>query len=309
MARAGAARRAGGGFEPASWDIVARSNPATRRKEESVANDSIDRIRSATFPLARRGYEKREVDRFLDELADWLEGGGGDEARTELVRRDLQRIGQQTAKILTDAHDAGERIKGEAGEEARKVTGAAGADAKRRRDEADRYAAETRAAADDDAKRARAEAEDHSKRVRGEAEAYSMQARTEAEAYAKSTRERADAYAAKVREEVDEAATRIRSRAERDAEQALAKARREADRVVAEGNQRRAGIEKLISDLEEHRDGVVADIDRLSSALAGTVTQHRRVPADGTEGERAAARGAPPPAAARKPRPDQSTPA
>ena len=34
--------------------------------------DSIGRIRSATFPVGRRGYEKREVDRFLNKLADWL---------------------------------------------------------------------------------------------------------------------------------------------------------------------------------------------------------------------------------------------
>jgi DivIVA domain-containing protein len=274
-----------------------------------VATDSIDRIRSATFPLARRGYEKREVDGFLDELADWLEAGGADEARTELVRRDLQRIGQQTAKILTDAHDAGERLKAEAAEEARKVTAAATAEAKRRRDEADRYATETRASADDDAKQMRAEADDYSKRARGEADAYSAQGRTEADAYAKSTRERADAYAAKVREEVDEAATRIRSRAERDAEQALAKARREADRVVAEGNQRRAGIEKLISDLEQHRDGVVADIDRLSSALAGTVTQHRRTPASEEAEQAAPAAGGPARSTAQKPRSGQRAPA
>ena len=51
--------------------------------------DSIDRIRSATFPVGRRGYEKREVDRFLNKLADWLETGGGDQTRAELVRREL----------------------------------------------------------------------------------------------------------------------------------------------------------------------------------------------------------------------------
>ena len=68
--------------------------------------DSIDRIRSATFPVGRRGYEKREVDRFLNKLADWLETGGGDQTRAELVRRDLERIGEQTGRIITDAHDA-----------------------------------------------------------------------------------------------------------------------------------------------------------------------------------------------------------
>jgi DivIVA domain-containing protein len=257
------------------------------------SGDSIDRIRSATFPLARRGYEKREVDRFLDEVADWLESGGADQARTQLVRRDLQRIGQQTAKILTDAHDAGEGIKAEAADAAKKSASAAADEAKRLREEANRYASETRAAADADAKRVRAEADDYSREVRADVDAYSTQARTEADAYAKSTRERADAYAAKLREEVEEAAAGIRSRAERDAEQALAKARKEAERVIAEGNRRRAGIEKVISDLAARRDSVVGDIERLSSELAGAATQHRRPPSEERAREEQPAGGQP----------------
>src|SRR5215207_2474969 len=33
----------------------------------------IDRIRVPGFALARRGYDKHKVDRFLGRLADWLE--------------------------------------------------------------------------------------------------------------------------------------------------------------------------------------------------------------------------------------------
>jgi DivIVA domain-containing protein len=86
-----------------------------------VDRDSIDRIRSATFPVGRRGYEKREVDRFLNKLADWLETGGGNQTRAELLRRDLERVGQQTGKILTDAHDVAEQVKAEAEREARGI--------------------------------------------------------------------------------------------------------------------------------------------------------------------------------------------
>ena len=58
--------------------------------------DSIERIRTATFGVARRGYDKRQVDRFLEQLADWLETGGGDDARSEVVRTELERVGEQT---------------------------------------------------------------------------------------------------------------------------------------------------------------------------------------------------------------------
>lgn len=83
--------------------------------------DSIDRIRSATFPIGRRGYEKREVDRFLNRLAEWLETGGGDPTRAELVRRELERIGEQTGRILTDAHDVSEQLRAEAEREAKRI--------------------------------------------------------------------------------------------------------------------------------------------------------------------------------------------
>ena len=62
--------------------------------------ESIERIRTATFGVSRRGYDKRDVDRFLERLADWLETGGGDEARSEVVRTELERIGEQTGQIL-----------------------------------------------------------------------------------------------------------------------------------------------------------------------------------------------------------------
>jgi DivIVA domain-containing protein len=117
-----------------------------------VDRDSIDRIRSATFPVARRGYEKREVDRFLNKLAEWLETGGGDQARAELVRRELERIGQQTGKILTDAHDLGEQLYAEAEREAQRIVQEAQgraaqtiAEAKRIVDEANQRRAEIEA--------------------------------------------------------------------------------------------------------------------------------------------------------------------
>src|SRR5205814_830532 len=70
-----------------------------------VDRDNIERVRSATFPVARRGYDKREVDRFLTSLAEWLETGGADQSRNDVIRRELERVGEETGRILTEAHD------------------------------------------------------------------------------------------------------------------------------------------------------------------------------------------------------------
>jgi DivIVA domain-containing protein len=204
-----------------------------------VDRDSIDRIRSATFPVGRRGYEKREVDRFLNRLADWLETGGADQTRAELVRRELERVGEQTGKILTDAHDAGEQVRADAEREAQRVAEEASARAEQTRAAADEHAAETRATA-----------------------------------------------------------AQIRSVADREAEETVAKARAEAKQLVDEANQRRRDVEAVISDLEARRDTVVADMQRLSSELAGTATEHRPA-AEPAPSEPGPARSA----GARKPQP------
>ncbi|MGI8461854.1 MAG: DivIVA domain-containing protein, partial [Solirubrobacterales bacterium] len=47
--------------------------------------NGIEKIRTATFTLVRRGYEKREVEQFLNQIAEWLETGGGDQERSAIV--------------------------------------------------------------------------------------------------------------------------------------------------------------------------------------------------------------------------------
>jgi len=79
---------------------------------------TIDRIRRKTFPMARRGYSKRAVETFLDQLASWLETGEGDPARAEVLRRELVRVGHRTAAILHEAERAAAQVRAEAEREA-----------------------------------------------------------------------------------------------------------------------------------------------------------------------------------------------
>jgi DivIVA domain-containing protein len=107
--------------------------PSGDPKDEGagVEQHTIDRIRSATFKEARRGYERREVDNFLAGLADWLEGGGGDQVRSETVKRELERIGEKTANILAAAEDTAESLRREADEETIRLIESAKAKARR----------------------------------------------------------------------------------------------------------------------------------------------------------------------------------
>lgn len=92
---------------------------------------TIERIRSATFKEARRGYERREVDNFLAGLADWLEAGGSDQVRSETVKRELERVGEKTSNILSAAEDTAENLRREAEEKARNIIESAQAKSRR----------------------------------------------------------------------------------------------------------------------------------------------------------------------------------
>ena len=81
-------------------------------------------LRTITFSDERKGFDKREVREFLAEVAEWIEGGGGD-----VVRRRLERIAQKSANMLADAEDGAEGLRREAEQEARALIDNAKADA------------------------------------------------------------------------------------------------------------------------------------------------------------------------------------
>lgn len=236
-----------------------------------MEQDSIERIRSATFSVGRRGYEKREVDTFLARIADWLEAGGGDVARSETIKRELERIGERTGKILGAAEEAAEAIRGDAQAEATDLMEEARTRAEAIRVSADKYAKETR----DDA-------DAYAEKLRSEADAYSQPTRDEADSYAETTRAEAESYAADARETAEIKAAEMIEDAKRRAGETLAEAMAKAKGLVEEGTRRRRETETVISDLEKRRDGVLAGIEQLTTQLAGAATQHRPEKGDDT---------------------------
>jgi len=135
-----------------------------------VDQTSLDRIRNATFPTARRGYDKHEVEKFLGRLADWLETGGGDESRSDAVKKELERVGQRTGAILAQAEDSAQQIRAEAEEEARGTINSANLQATETRSEAENYATETKTAAERESRDAIEAAQAQARRIVAEAE-------------------------------------------------------------------------------------------------------------------------------------------
>ena len=150
-----------------------------------VDQTSLDRIRNATFPSARRGYDKHEVEKFLARLADWLETGAGDESRSDVVKRELEKVGERTGAILAQAEESAQQIRAEAEEEAHGTVNTANLQAAETRSEAGQYASETRTSADSYAQQTRQSAEQEAAETRAEAEKQARETIATAEAQAR----------------------------------------------------------------------------------------------------------------------------
>jgi DivIVA domain-containing protein len=150
-----------------------------------VDQTSLDRIRNATFPSSRRGYDKHEVEKFLARLADWLETGAGDESRSDTVKRELERVGQRTGAILAQAEESAQQIRAEAEEEATGTINTANMQATETRAETDKYASESRMSADAYAQQTRQDAEQETAETRQKAEEDARETIAAAEAQAR----------------------------------------------------------------------------------------------------------------------------
>jgi DivIVA domain-containing protein len=119
----------------------------------------ITKIRSASFDSVRKGYDPAQVKRFLDAVADWLEGLGlGDADRGEM-RRELAWVGERTSEILTKAEETASELREQGQSEAQMLV------------------TEARTASE----RMRAEADEESRRVRADAAAEAEETLTAAE--------------------------------------------------------------------------------------------------------------------------------
>jgi DivIVA domain-containing protein len=69
-----------------------------------------ERLRSASFPLAVRGYDRRAVDEFIQELRELVAELESTQTREGVVQRALDEVGEETAGILQRAHETADEL-------------------------------------------------------------------------------------------------------------------------------------------------------------------------------------------------------
>lgn len=129
----------------------------------------FEQLRVSGFTMTRRGYDKREVDRFLDSLAEWLETDAANELGDQAVQRKLELVGKSTAHILLTTEKESQELKRTVQAECDDVRQKADAAAKDTRHQADEYSSATRTKADEYSSNLRAKTEEEAQRAKAAA--------------------------------------------------------------------------------------------------------------------------------------------
>jgi DivIVA domain-containing protein len=133
-----------------------------------------ERVRAASFRVARRGYDRDEVDAFLAWLADQLRsaevGGAGADLDPDAVRRELERVGESTGAILRAAEQTARELRGAAKRDADHQLSSAREEAESVRTQAEEFASTTREEAAEAARTVRLESDQRATEAVREAE-------------------------------------------------------------------------------------------------------------------------------------------
>ena len=115
--------------------------------------NDIDRLREPGFTVARRGYERHEVDRLLASLVDWLETDAPKDLGELAIKRKLEFVGKSTSRILLTTEQEAAQLRRRTQDECGELRAEAEAAALGKRQAADEHAQKVRAKADEDARR------------------------------------------------------------------------------------------------------------------------------------------------------------
>ena len=132
--------------------------------------NEIERLRIDGFTVARRGYDRREVDKFLGALLDWLETDAPRDLGGMAIKRKFELAGKSTAQILLTTENEAEQMVRQTEEECADLRSQAEAASREARRAADEHAAKVREKADEDARRTGEAANAKAKRVVEEGE-------------------------------------------------------------------------------------------------------------------------------------------
>jgi DivIVA domain-containing protein len=188
-----------------------------------VRDAMAEEIRDPSFSSSIRGYDRQDVDRYVERVNQLIAELQISVSARAAVRHALERVGEQTSGILQRARETAEEITSSAREEADETIGRANAEAgdivARAEREAGQIATQASAEAEQTITAARADARELLERAREEAESTVARARDDAEAHVRqaedeigSLRDEADSTMRTLQVEIEAIAEQRRAR-------------------------------------------------------------------------------------------------
>ena len=101
---------------------------------------TVEKVNSAVFPLALRGYDRAAVDQHLAEVAQLVAELEATQSREGIIQRALDEVGEQTSSILQRANETADELAAQSRAQAEGRIQRAEREAEMIRQEADRYA-------------------------------------------------------------------------------------------------------------------------------------------------------------------------
>lgn len=231
-------------------------------------------LQAPDFPVALRGYDRVQVDEYVQQLAARL-----DEANRRAAAAERQLAdGQGRSPGQADAYAAiGARVTA--------ILQAAEEESARMRSDADAYARQAVGDADSRTQQLRSATEQRTQRLQAEAETSARELVTKAQTEAQraqqaaaAAREEEGRALATARKQAEELLTRAQQRADEKAETTLSTARRESEEMLARARaqtqqllddaaRRGAELDSAIGQLDERRHAAAAEVHRLADQL------------------------------------------
>jgi hypothetical protein len=215
--------------------------------------EMIESLREPGFARRAWGYDRYQVDSFLEELIERLERLQA-ESRALPEGAELSGVGRRVEEILTGARGA-----------AAEVATAA-----------DQRAEGLRRESEEAAEKLRRESEEAASELKRGSEEAAEQQRREADEYARNTRSAADEYASSTRAEAEAEVAKLRELAEADAETKRAAAEEEAERILRNARLELGRVEESIEKLRERRALVIQSIEQMRGNLSSMVGEASR---------------------------------
>lgn len=155
-------------------EVRADPEPTAEASTVDTGYALAERVRAVSFRVARRGYDRDEVDGFLAWLADELRsaevGVAAGDVDPDALRRELERVGESTAGILRAAEQTAREIRATAKRDAENRVTSATAEAERLRSEAEEFSNTTRQEVEEETRRVRLDAGQRAEEAVREAE-------------------------------------------------------------------------------------------------------------------------------------------